>query len=164
MHPMTRLALFFLVVSNVVSAPAATDEAAGHAAATQTADLLSYTRLYTGAGGETHFEDVSVTFHYQDYGTNIPTVWLSEGGLAPVAGLHFVSMPAGWDGGEWHPAPARQWVIPLSGEMEFQVSDGEKRTLGPGDLLLVEDTEGKGHRSRMVSSSLGVFAVIPVPE
>jgi hypothetical protein len=35
---------------------------------------------------------------------------------------------------------------------------------GPGDILLVEDTEGKGHISRMVSSSNGVFAVIPMPE
>lgn len=128
------------------------------------AELLSYARIFTGDDKETHFDDVSVTFTYRDYGKNIPTVWLSEGGIMDVAGLHFVSMPAGWDGGEWHPAPARQFIIPLAGEMEFETSDGEQRVFGPGDILLVEDTEGKGHISRMVSSGNGVFAVIPLPE
>lgn len=129
-----------------------------------TAELLQYTRIYTGDDGETHFDDVSVTFRYEDYGTNIPTVWLSEGGLMDVKGFHFVSMPAGWDGGKPHPAPARQFIMPLSGRMEFEVSDGEKRVFGPGDVLLVEDTTGKGHVSQMVSSGLGLFAVVPLPE
>ena len=40
-----------------------------------TAELLQYTRLYTGDDNETHFEDVPVTFEYKDYGKNIPTVW-----------------------------------------------------------------------------------------
>lgn len=149
----------------IVCTPAlAAEDAAAEPVAAKTAELLSYTRIYTGDDNETHFEDVSVTFVHQDYGKNIPTVWLSQDGLMEVKGLHFVSMPAGWDGGEWHPAPARQFIIPLSGEMEFHTSDGEKRTMGPGDILLVEDTEGKGHISKMVSSSLGVFAVVPLPE
>ena len=130
----------------------------------QRANLLVYTRLYTGTDNETHFEDVPVTFAYQGYGVRIPSVWLSEGGLMEVEGFHFVSMPAGWNGGDWHPAPARQFIMPLSGEMEFEVSDGEKRVFGPGDVLLVEDTSGKGHISKMVSSSLGVFGVVPLPD
>ena len=129
-----------------------------------TAELLQYTRIYTGEDDETHFEDVSVTFRYEDYGTDIPTVWLSEGGLMETKGFHFVSMPAGWDGGKPHPAPRRQFIIPLSGEMMFRVSDGEERVFGAGDVLLVEDTEGVGHVSRMVSAGLGLFAVVPLPE
>lgn len=153
-----------IVAALIACAPALAEDPEEQPVAETTAELLSYARLYTGESNETHFEDVSVTFTHKDYGTNIPTVWLSQGGLMNVAGLHFVSMPAGWDGGEWHPAPARQFIIPLSGEMEFETSDGEKRVFGPGDILLVEDTEGKGHISRMVSSSIGVFAVIPVPQ
>jgi hypothetical protein len=153
-----------IVLTLIACGPALAREEAGTPAVEKTAELLSYARIYTGADNQTHFEDVSVTFGYQDYGAKIPTVWLSQGGLTKVEGLHFVSMPAGWDGGEWHPAPARQFIIPLSGEMEFQTSDGEKRTIGPGDILLVEDTTGKGHISRMVSSSLGVFAVVPLPK
>ena len=138
--------------------------AEGEAEVEKTAELLTYARLYTGEDNETHFEDVNVTFVYQDYGTKIPTVWFPQDGIMEAEGFHFVSMPAGWDGGEWHPAPRRQFILPLSGEMEFQASDGEKRVFGPGDVLLVEDTVGKGHISKMVSTSLGVFAVVPMPE
>lgn len=167
MHKSKIVQLAFVAVAVLVSVSLhAADEPAAHSDdAKQRADLLSYARLYTGADNETHFEDVTVAFTYQgDYGSKIPSVWLSEGGLMEVAGFHFVSMPSGWVGGDWHPAPARQFIMPLSGEMEFEVSDGEKRVFGPGDVLLVEDTSGKGHRSRMVSSSLGVFGVIPLPE
>lgn len=138
------------------------EKAAG--APPKTADLLRYTRLYTGADNETHFEDVSVTFAYQDYGKGIPPVWFPVEGIREVEGFHFLSMPANWDGGDPHPAPRRQFIIPLSGEMVFEVSDGEKRVFGAGDVLLVEDTKGKGHISHMVSTSLGVFAVVPLPE
>ena len=142
----------------------AADEQVSAEAAPKTAELLKYTRIYTGTDNETHFDDVTVTFAYQDYGTGIPPVWFPTDGIMEAAGFHFVSMPAGWDGGDWHPAPRRQFIIPLSGEMVFQVSDGERRTFGPGDVLLVEDTEGKGHISHMASTSLGVFAVVPLPE
>lgn len=153
-----------LIVSTMACAPARAGDESTQPTEMKTAELLSYTRIYTGQDNETHFADVPVTFRYEVYEEDIPTVWLSQNGLMNVKGLHFVSMPAGWDGRDWHPTPARQFIIPLSGEMEFQTSDGEKRTFGPGDILLVEDTEGKGHASRMVSSSLGVFAVIPLPE
>ena len=153
-----------IVAAMLACAPALAEDAEEKPVSETKAELLSYARIYTGEDNETHFDDVSVTFTYRDYGKNIPTVWLSQGGIMKVAGLHFVSMPAGWDGGEWHPAPARQFIIPLAGEMEFETSDGEKRVFGPGDILLVEDTAGKGHISRMVSSSNGVFAVIPMPE
>jgi hypothetical protein len=153
-----------IAVCLIAGAPALAAEAAEQAASAKTAELLTYARLYTGADNETHFEDVTVTFTYQGYGTKMPTVWFPQDGVMDAAGFHFVSMPAGWDGGEWHPAPRRQFIIPLNGKMEFQASDGEKRTFGPGDILLVEDTAGKGHISRMVSPSLGVFAVVPLPE
>lgn len=153
-----------IVAALLACAPALAEDAEEKPVSETKAELLSHARIYTGEDNETHFDDVSVTFTYRDYGKNIPTVWLSEGGIMNVAGLHFVSMPAGWDGGEWHPAPARQFIIPLAGEMEFETSDGEKRVFGPGDILLVEDTAGKGHISRMVSSGNGVFAVIPLPE
>lgn len=150
----------FLTTGNVMAGA----HEAEPSAPPKTAELLRYTRIYTGEDNETHFDDVPVTFVYQDYGKNIPTVWFPEDGIMEAAGFHFVSMPAGWDGGDWHPAPRRQFIIPLSGEMWFKVSDGEERILGPGDVLLVEDTAGKGHISRMVSTGPGLFAVVPLPE
>src|SRR3974390_2287173 len=50
---------------------------------------------------------------------------------------------------DWHPAPRKQFVITLSGGVaEFAVSDGETRRVGPGEIVLVEDTFGKGHLSK----------------
>jgi hypothetical protein len=144
-------------------APAiAAETETGPATGEQTAIMVNYARLYTGADNETHFDDVDVTFVYRNYAEGVPPIWLPKEGMIDVAGIQFVSMPAGWDGSEWHPAPQRQFIIPLSGEMEFRVSDGETRVFGPGDVLLVEDTFGKGHASRIVSSTPGVFAVMPL--
>jgi hypothetical protein len=50
---------------------------------------------------------------------------------------------------DWHPAPRKQFVITLSGgHAELTTSDGATRIIGPGEIVLVEDTFGKGHKSR----------------
>jgi hypothetical protein len=48
------------------------------------------------------------------------------------------------------PAPRRQWVVVLRGAVEVEVTDGSRRTFGPGDLLRAEDTDGTGHVTRPV--------------
>ena len=50
----------------------------------------------------------------------------------------------------WHNAPERQYVITLSGSLEFEMRDGSRFTLAPGDVLLAEDITGGGHRWRLV--------------
>ncbi|AVS97756.1 hypothetical protein C7Y68_02220 [Paracidovorax avenae] len=52
-----------------------------------------------------------------------------------------------------HPAPRRQYVVTLQGELEFQVSDGSTFRLAPGTVLLAEDTGGAGHRWKMLPGS-----------
>ena len=49
-----------------------------------------------------------------------------------------------------HDAPARQFVITLSGTLEFKTVKGETFTICPGDILLAEDTTGTGHSWRLV--------------
>jgi quercetin dioxygenase-like cupin family protein len=51
---------------------------------------------------------------------------------------------------DWHPAPERQYVVTLSGTLEFETRDGQRFVLGPGDVLLADDTAGGGHRWRLV--------------
>lgn len=46
----------------------------------------------------------------------------------------------------WHTAPVRQLVVTLAGTLQFLTRDGEQFTLGPGDVLLAEDTAGSGHQ------------------
>jgi quercetin dioxygenase-like cupin family protein len=50
----------------------------------------------------------------------------------------------------WHDAPTRQFVITLSGTLDFQTRNGEHFTIYPGDILLPEDTTGSGHSWKLV--------------
>ena len=52
----------------------------------------------------------------------------------------------------WHTAPVRQLVLTLAGSLVFSTRDGEEFTLGPGDVLLAEDTAGSGHKWRLEGS------------
>jgi quercetin dioxygenase-like cupin family protein len=63
---------------------------------------------------------------------------------------------------DWHPAPRRQWLFVLSGTLEVEVQDGEVRQFQVGSIIFVEDTEGKGHKTRVVGKEAFVAAVVPV--
>jgi quercetin dioxygenase-like cupin family protein len=51
---------------------------------------------------------------------------------------------------DWHNAPHRQYVITLSGRLEFETRTGDRQVVKPGDILLAEDISGGGHRWRLV--------------
>jgi hypothetical protein len=42
-----------------------------------------------------------------------------------------------------------------------EVSDGSKRKIGPGDLVYLEDTTGKGHITRLLSPVTALFIQPP---
>jgi quercetin dioxygenase-like cupin family protein len=67
--------------------------------------------------------------------------------------------PAGWSS-DWHPSSARNLFFVLSGEWQVTASDGESRRFGVGSVLLVEDTTGKGHSSRVVSETDSLAAMV----
>jgi hypothetical protein len=49
---------------------------------------------------------------------------------------------------DFHHAPQRQYIVLLDGGIEIETSLGEMRQFQTGEILLVEDTAGKGHRTR----------------
>jgi hypothetical protein len=61
-----------------------------------------------------------------------------------------------------HPAPHVQLMVVLQGILEAGASDGEIRTFHPGDALLVEDTVGTGHTSRVTGEERCYMLVIPM--
>ena len=65
---------------------------------------------------------------------------LGETGAAALVG----GEPS-WHGEIAHPTPKRQLMCILSRSFATTASDGETRTFVPGDLLLLEDVDGKGH-------------------
>ena len=103
-------------------------------------------RIFTGDDGESHFEDVEVELKESGI-----VGALSE--LEPATGIVFRETGPGYDF-DWHNAPRRQYVITLSGAFEVEIGDGTTRRLGAGDILLAEDTTGRGHRSRAVGEGI----------
>ena len=103
-------------------------------------------RLFTDAKGESHFEDVQI-----EYIESNPTGQLSK--RLPATGLIFREVPPTYEL-DWHPAPRKQYIINLDNGVQITASDGEARVIGAGEVLLVEDTTGKGHLSKAVNERL----------
>jgi len=118
---------------------------------------MKYTKIFVDEEGETHFKDVEIVLESVDYAPPAPPFKLSS--FNPVTQYAIAVAPSGWFG-DWHPTPQRQILFYLSGEVEVQVSDGEVRRFSAGSIVLVEDTTGKGHVSKVVSSSENVVAMV----
>ena len=119
--------------------------------------MMKYTRLYSDEQGESHFEDLEAQFRSVDFAPPAPPLDISEFG--PPENCFILRGSVGWQG-HWHPAPFRQLHFYLSGKVEAETSDGEIRLIGAGSITLVEDTTGKGHRSRVVGSTGVLIAVV----
>ena len=112
---------------------------------------MGITRLYTGDDGQSHIEEMSLERR----------PWLGE--LQSAIGIVFrVSPPGSFI--DWHPAPRRQFVITLAGEVEIGLGDGSRHRFGPGHVQLAEDLTGQGHTTRVVSAEPRLTATIPLAE
>ena len=118
---------------------------------------MKYTRVYADADGESRFDDVEVTLDANHPLAGHDLIFeLVDGGEighlslpVPARSVMFRRNDPGYDY-DWHCAPRRQFIILLDGAIEIEVSTGEKRVLKGGEILLVEDTWGRGHRTRHV--------------
>jgi hypothetical protein len=108
-------------------------------------------RLYTGSDGQSRIETI-------DLGET--PAWTK--GLAATQ-ISFREDPVGRFL-DWHPAPRRQFVIILSGQLEIGLGDGSTHLFGPGDARLVEDTTGKGHTTRVHGNRPCLTATIPLAQ
>ena len=108
----------------------------------------TYTRMYHDADGDSHLEEVALDLELRDFAPPADPVHL--GTLAAATGTFVFGAPPEWDGEASHPSPQRQFFCVMRGSVEVTMGDGTVRRFDPGDLVLVEDTEGRGHRTRVV--------------
>src|SRR5262245_36654332 len=103
------------------------------------AEKIPVLNIWADEDGVSHFRDIEFDL----------TEIAAGGGLsAPIntTQMWFRTTPKGQDM-DWHPAPRRQFVVAYGGGVaEMTASDGEVRLVRPGDIVLVEDTFGKGHK------------------
>ena len=103
---------------------------------------MKYTRLFADEQGESHLEDLEMSFTEMDFAPPIKPIRVSE--PMPAKQMVIIHFPPGTVE-DYHPSPKRQFCVILSGVVKGGVSNGESRIFRPGEMLLMEDTTGKGH-------------------
>ena len=111
-------------------------------------------RLYADEKGESHFEDVEIEFKEQSRAGRLSA-------RLPASGIIFREVPGSYDL-DWHPAPRRQYIINLDGGVQLTASDGESRRVKAGEVVLVEDTWGKGHLSKAIDGKPRHCIFVPI--
>lgn len=101
---------------------------------------MKITRIFSDEKGESHFEDLEISLTDQG-----EIGFLSEN--VEVKKLQFRKVSADYDY-DFHHAPQRQYIVLLDGGVEIETSLGEIRQFQTGEILLVEDTTGKGHKTK----------------
>ncbi|WP_432474776.1 cupin domain-containing protein [Amphritea sp. HPY] len=120
---------------------------------------VTYVEIFADTEGETHFRESSISLTTKSYAP--PAIPLAVSSPQKARAVAFLSVPPGWIG-DWHPAPAEQFIFILSGNTEVEVSDGEIRQFAEGDIVLAADTTGKGHITRTVGTKKAVLAAVPL--
>jgi len=110
--------------------------------------------LYADEAGASHFRDIEI-----EWATTHPGGKLSR--RLPATGIIFRETSGDYDL-DWHTAPRRQYIVNLDAGVEITASDGERRTIGAGEVLLVEDVTGKGHLSKAVAGQVRHSIFIPI--
>ena len=90
--------------------------------------------LYTGEDGNSHVTPGSI----------------SAGALVKADHALFKETAA-HSSFDWHNDPIPQYVITLSGILEFTTKTGETFTIYPGDILVAIDHTGTGHKWRLIN-------------
>ena len=106
-------------------------------------------RMYTGNDGESQWEAIDL---------DKTPMWTTNMDASHIV---FRTVPVGTFA-DWHPAPRRQFVIILSGQLEIGFGDGTSKVFGPGDARLVDDTTGKGHTTAVYGDKPVTVATIPL--
>ena len=90
-------------------------------------------KLYAGSDGQSHVVRGSVV----------------DNEASEAESISFAETPP-HSSVDWHRDPATQYVVTLSGVLEFTTGGGERFTVNPGDILIVVDGASSGHKWRLI--------------
>lgn len=116
---------------------------------------MKITRIYAD-NGRSRFTDVDIALDPIGPLLGVPSFRAS----APISVERCTFMSSPPCVTEQHGAPRRQLVIVLSGELEIETNEGDKRRFRPGEVFLADDGTG-GHILRTLSD-LNTTLVVPV--
>src|SRR3984893_15023500 len=110
--------------------------------------------LYTDASGQSHFRDINVEWAEETHAGKLSK-------RLPATGIIFREVPP-TARHRRPPAPRRQYIITLDAGVQITASDGESRVIGAGEVILVEDTTGKGHLSKAIDGKIRHCIFVPI--
>jgi quercetin dioxygenase-like cupin family protein len=113
-------------------------------------------RFHSTEDGASRFQEIEVPV---DQSRPSPAGGLlKQSNAFPSPAVRFVELPAGLDQ-SWHHAPARQVVLVLSGCVEVETSDNQKRRCTAGQAFIADDLTGTGHSTRVIQGPATVLFV-----
>jgi len=118
---------------------------------------MTYVHVYADAAGASHFREEH--FDFTPGRDNFASIHVLEA----KGGATLLRLKAGAVE-DWHHAPQAWFLIVLQGASEVTTSDGQVRHFGPGSMVLLDDTTGKGHQTRAVGKTDHIAAVIPIAD
>ena len=112
---------------------------------------MQIVRVYSGDDGESHFEEITAD-QFAEIVNNVSDDTINLGRrTSPTFS-------------DYHNAPRRQYVVNMSGVAEFEVADGTKIRMYPGDVLIAEDVTGHGHIARSIGDEFRVSLAVPLKD
>jgi hypothetical protein len=117
-----------------------------------TGNTLPFVRNVTGDDEQSHFQHGELAYYHRDTGGEVTEL---------VAITRFQSVYAGSDlRYDWHNAPQRQIVLPLTGGTQGENGDGSRCVVPAGGVYFGEDVTGQGHITRAVDDAIrfSIFA------
>ncbi|RFM26144.1 cupin domain-containing protein [Deminuibacter soli] len=97
--------------------------------------MIKAYKLYTGEDGHSH----------------VISGYVEQLHLSEAIGIRFQETEA-HSHYDWHTAPDLQYVITLTGTLEFTCKN-ECFTIHPGDVLIALDTTGSGHKWQLIDNA-----------
>ncbi len=119
-------------------------------------------KITTDGDGGSRFEEVELPQASTPYLENVPPLLVSAS--MATTGVVFVTTPPEVRETPPHPPPQRQFVVVLEGLLEVETTDGEKRTIAPGMIVLVEDVDGQGHVTKVVSPTPATIMAVAIAD
>jgi hypothetical protein len=120
---------------------------------------MKITRFIPTEAGGSEFVDVDIPID-----NRAPDAFghvIQRSGAYPAQSTMLSEMPEGMNQ-DWHPASRRQFVVVLSGTIEVETSDGQKRRWSAGEFFLADDAGSRGHRTRTIGGPVrALFVHLP---
>lgn len=110
-------------------------------------------QIHTGADGGSLLQDLDVELRVDALGRISSTM--------PAINVFVRELKQGLVV-EYHRGPRRQLVFLVTGAIEVESSDAHRRLVRSGDTILVEDTTGVGHITRVIEGP-ATCIYVPVP-